>query len=109
MNYRLFILQIRLDPSEFLIGVSGSTGPHNTVLEAITSLTFVTNARSYGPFGNGRGTPFHIPIQSNDCIVGFFGRSGKFLDAIGVYTKRNLRLFHQAEVIIVYSTDYFKF
>ncbi|AQK49092.1 OSJNBa0016N04.16-like protein [Zea mays] len=76
----------QLAGSEFLTGVSGSIGTFNGHANVITSLTFVTNARSYGPFGRGRGTSFHIPVQGNGCIVGFFGRSGRYLNAIGVYT-----------------------
>nr|TKW01662.1 hypothetical protein SEVIR_8G194800v2 [Setaria viridis] len=45
----------KLGPSEFLTGVSGSIGSFNTLVNVITSLTFVTNVRSYGPFGKGRG------------------------------------------------------
>jgi len=51
----------------------------------ITSLCFITNAKTYGPFGEARGTPFQIPVQSNGSIVGFFVRAGWYLDAFGVY------------------------
>jgi hypothetical protein len=60
----------------------------------ITSLTFVTNARSYGPFGEGQGTHFHIPMQSNGHIVGFFGRADRYLNAIGVYTVKEVLLIY---------------
>ena len=93
-------MQFRLGPSEFLIGVSGSIGTFNSQLNVITSLTFVTNARSYGPFGKGRGTSFHIPMQGNGCIVGFFGRSGLYLNAIGVYTNQELEIVGEDEVLI---------
>jgi len=96
-------LQFRLGPSEFLIGVSGSIGTFNSQLNVITSLTFVTNARSYGPFGKGRRTSFHIPMQGNGCIVGFFGRSGRYLNAIGVYTNPELKLIRKEEILIYYS------
>ena len=59
----LFLLQIQLGPSEFLTGVSGTIGPFKSLINVITSLTFVTNTRSYGPFGKGRGTQFHIQMQ----------------------------------------------
>lgn len=85
-NFSLISLQFQLAGSEFLTGVSGSIGTFNGHANVITSLTFVTNARSYGPFGRGRGTSFNIPVQGNSCIVGFFGRSGQYLNAIGVYT-----------------------
>ncbi|KAI4974475.1 hypothetical protein ZWY2020_047755 [Hordeum vulgare] len=72
---------INLGPSEYLIKVSGRLTNH------ITSLTFVTNAASYGPFGEGGGDPFVFPVQSNNSIVGFFCRAGLYLDAIGFYVR----------------------
>uniref|UniRef100_A0A0E0J9W0 Jacalin-type lectin domain-containing protein n=1 Tax=Oryza nivara TaxID=4536 RepID=A0A0E0J9W0_ORYNI len=62
--------------AEFLVEVSGTFGRFRAALNIITSLTFVTNAQSYGPYGQREGTPFHIPVQSSGCIVGFFGRAG---------------------------------
>ncbi|TKW01673.1 hypothetical protein SEVIR_8G194800v4 [Setaria viridis] len=81
-----------LGPSDFLIGVSGSIGSFNGLKKVITSLTFVTNARSYGPFGRARGRPFHIQVQSDGCIVGFFGHSRRYLEAIGFYTDQDARV-----------------
>jgi hypothetical protein len=51
---------------------------------------FVTNTRSYGPFGKGRGTQFHIQMQNNGRVIGFFGRSNQYLNAIGVYTNQDV-------------------
>jgi hypothetical protein len=98
----LFLLQINLGPTEFLVGVSGSIGPFGSLEKVITSLTFVTNARSYGPFGEGKGTHFHIPMQRNGCIVGFFGRARRYLHAIGVYMNHELEIFGFGEVQIHY-------
>jgi len=81
-------LQIDLAPSEYVIEVSGTYGlcsPHPDVV--ITSLTLVTNLCSYGPFGQPTGTPFHTRVDKTASIVGFFGRSGIYLDAIGVYVR----------------------
>jgi hypothetical protein len=97
----LFLLQFNLGHSEFLIGVSGSIGPFGSIDKVITSLTFVTNARSHGPFGQGRGTHFHIPMQSNGCIVGFFARAGRYLNAIGVYTDKEVLLIYFVLVSMV--------
>ena len=78
-------MQIQLDLSEYIIEVSGTIGPFDMApAGVITSLSFVTNARSYGPFGE---TPFQIPVQGNGSIVGFFVRAGWYLDAFGVYVK----------------------
>jgi len=84
--------KIQLGPSEFLTGVSGTIGPFKSLINVITSLTFVTNTRSYGPFGKGRGTQFHIQMQNNGRVIGFFGRSNQYLNAIGVYTNQNARV-----------------
>ena len=83
-------LQIRFDISEFVEEVSGAYGSHfGNVL--VTSLTFVTNIRTYGPFGtadhqNVPATPFRFKADKDSRIVGFHGRSGKHLYSIGVYT-----------------------
>ena len=86
-NIAFLLLQIQLGPSEYLIKVSGTIGSFSGLHNLITSLTFVTNAASYGPFGKGGGDPFVVPKQSNSTIVGFFGRAGVFLDAIGFYVR----------------------
>ncbi|KAM3206488.1 hypothetical protein ACQJBY_061921 [Aegilops geniculata] len=75
------VSRIDLGPSEHLIKVSGRRTNH------ITSLTFFTNAASYGPFGKGGGDPFVFPVESNSSIVGFFCRAGLYLDAIGYYVR----------------------
>lgn len=51
----------------------------------ITSLSFVTNKRTYGPFGNARGT--HFQSFKHGRIVGFFGKSSKQIDSLGVFTR----------------------
>ncbi|XP_066339983.1 disease resistance protein RGA5-like [Miscanthus floridulus] len=76
---------IVLGTSEYLMEVSGTTGPFSDVSEVITSLKLVSNVRCYGPFGEPRGTRFCSRAKKNSSIVGFFGRSGNHLDAIGVY------------------------
>ena len=81
-------LQIDLGPSEYVKEVSGTYGlcsPHPDVV--ITSLTLVTNLCSYGPFSQPTGTPFHTRVDKSASIVGFFGRSGICLGAIGVYVR----------------------
>lgn len=80
-------MTINFGPSEHLIGVSGTCGSFGGLTNIVTSLTFVTNAASYGPFGEGGGDPFVLQVQSNSSIVGFFGIAGWFLDAIGFYVR----------------------
>ncbi|KAF6998551.1 hypothetical protein CFC21_014666 [Triticum aestivum] len=79
---------IVLGASEFVKEVSGTYGiydadQHNIIM----SLKFITNVKAYGPFGEANGTPFTIPVENNSSIVGFFGRSGIYLDALGVYVR----------------------
>jgi hypothetical protein len=78
-------MQIELSDSEFVKEVSGTFAVHAEVVNVINSIKLVTNVKTYGPFGQDNGTPFSVPVQGNNGVAGFFGRSGKFLDAIGVY------------------------
>jgi hypothetical protein len=73
---------VSLGEDEFLVEVSGT---HDTA--GITSLTFVTSSGAeYGPYGFPLGTPFSLSLQhSNSHIIGFFGRSGEILNALGLY------------------------
>ena len=49
----------------------------------IQSLTVETNTTSYGPFGVENGTKFSFPSDGVK-VVGIHGRSGLYLDAIGL-------------------------
>ncbi|CAL9041338.1 unnamed protein product [Musa banksii] len=75
--------EIVLQEGEYLVGMTGEFGNYHGVV-VVGKLGFSTNKKSYGPFGNTRGTPFSLPIAAGK-ISGFFGRGGDFLDAIGVY------------------------
>ncbi|KAD0566090.1 hypothetical protein E3N88_44063 [Mikania micrantha] len=86
--------QIKLQfPEEILISVSGRYCP--VVYggsPVIRSLTFKSNKRTFGPFGIEEGTPFNF-LANGGHIVGFYGRSGWFLDSLGFClstTKPNL-------------------
>ncbi|KAM0864843.1 hypothetical protein ACQ4PT_043669 [Festuca glaucescens] len=77
---------INFESDEHLAAVEGTFGRCRSVPEVVvTSLKFRTDkGRTYGPYGEETGTPFSIPA-ADGCIVGFWGRSGWLLDAIGVY------------------------
>jgi len=81
--------QINFTSDEQLIAVEGTYGHCSYVSQVVvTSLTFRTDKRTtYGPYGKETGTPFSIQAAANGCIVGFWGRSGTLLDAIGVYIR----------------------
>ncbi|KAJ8553294.1 hypothetical protein K7X08_023972 [Anisodus acutangulus] len=78
--------QIKLQfPEEYLTSVSGYYSPVvYGGTPVIRSLTFSSNKRKFGPFGVEGGTPFSMPMEGGQ-IVGFKGRSGWYLDAIGFY------------------------
>ncbi|KAL6596660.1 hypothetical protein ACP70R_047303 [Stipagrostis hirtigluma subsp. patula] len=78
--------QINFGPTEFVKEVSGTVG-HAFSWTVVTSLKFVTNVRTYGPYGTENGTPFSLPEKKNGSIVGFFGSSGGLLDQIGVFVR----------------------
>ncbi|KAF8732147.1 hypothetical protein HU200_016114 [Digitaria exilis] len=75
---------IKLAPSETIQQIVGTTGTagEDTV---VTSLSLVSNIRTYGPFGKATGTPFNSQVPSNKIIVGFHARAGASVNAIGVY------------------------
>lgn len=101
------LLQIKFAPSQFLLEVSGTIGPFVwAVADVVQTLTLVTNAGRYGPFGQvGGGTPFHSSIQSNDRIVGFFGRGGMFVYAIGVYVRHFERKMVQGGKEVIFGLE----
>jgi hypothetical protein len=81
-------LQVKLDyPDEFLTSIHGHYG---CLIEwgpvFVRSLTFESNRKTYGPFGTEQGTYFSFPMAGGK-IVGFHGKSGWYLDAIGAYLK----------------------
>ncbi|KAL2234786.1 jacalin-related lectin 19-like [Sesamum indicum] len=81
--------QIKLKfPEEFLTTVTGHCSP--VVCggsPVIRSLTFKSNRRTFGPFGVEEGVPFSFPMEGGQ-IVGFKGRAGWYLDAIGFHIAR---------------------
>lgn len=69
----------RLDPDEYLTGIIGRCG------DMVDSLRIVTNKRTSQVFGgNGGNRDFRIDIPSGCEAVGFAGRAGNLVDAIGL-------------------------
>lgn len=81
-----FVLQIVFDyPSEVLTHITGYYGPTMVMgPNVIQSLTFHTTKSYYGPYGEEQGQTFSSNLKEGK-IVGFHGRKGLFLDAIGVH------------------------
>ncbi|XP_043714900.1 jacalin-related lectin 3-like [Telopea speciosissima] len=74
-------------PSEFLTGISGYKDSLFSDY-MVKSLTFETNRRKFGPFGQEEGTHFCIELGSKRFFGGFHGTSdSNYLLSIGVYVK----------------------
>ena len=53
----------------------------------IGSLSFITNVTTHGPYGTtNSGQAFSIPI-ADSSVVGFHGRAGDYIEALGIYVK----------------------
>ncbi|CAJ2640300.1 unnamed protein product [Trifolium pratense] len=84
----MIVVQIKLDyPNEFLTSVDGYYGSLNQWGPIfIRSISFESNKKLYGPFGVEQGTYFTLPVTGAK-IVGFHGRYGWHIDAIGVHLR----------------------
>ncbi len=75
-------------PAEYLQQIEGFVGKLPVMfgdrqVTGISSITFKSNIKTYGPYGGGVGeTPFKSGIGK---IVGFWGKSGLAIDQIGVF------------------------
>ncbi len=73
----------RLGPDEYVTGISGRYG------EGVDSLRIHTNRRTSQLFGGrGGGRDYRIDIPRGAEAIGFAGRAGEFLDAIGLAYRR---------------------
>ncbi|KAK9054917.1 hypothetical protein SSX86_025996 [Deinandra increscens subsp. villosa] len=81
--------EITFDSDEEIIGINGTVGVSTGTYAGytiISSLSFITNKRIHGPFGQKTGTPFDVPWNKG-AFAGFYGLAGYYLDGIGVYLK----------------------
>ena len=72
-------MSFRLDQREYIVALSGRCGTY------VDSLRIHTNKRTSELFG-GRGgeREFRIDVPNDNQATGFMGRSGEYLDAIGL-------------------------
>ncbi|KAJ0463384.1 putative jacalin-like lectin domain-containing protein [Helianthus annuus] len=76
---------VTLDEDEEIIGISGMVGTLPTRQTIISSISFTTNKKTHGPFGdNVKGTPFPVSWDAGS-FAGFYGLHGRYFDSIGVY------------------------
>ncbi|XP_060190491.1 mannose/glucose-specific lectin-like [Lycium barbarum] len=76
-------------PMEHLTGITGTLGRFEGHLVVKSLCCFITNVKSYGQYESergieSRGRPFNLTMKGW-AIVGFHGRAGSYLDAIGVH------------------------
>ncbi|XP_044354503.1 jacalin-related lectin 19-like [Triticum aestivum] len=93
--------EICLEPGEYLVGVKGNLGNFGGCF-LLGTLTFISNLRTFGPYGTREGPPFDLPAAGGK-IVGFHGRSGGLLDALGTYVSILPFVLH--EHVNVYCTS----
>ncbi|KAI8561821.1 hypothetical protein RHMOL_Rhmol04G0371300 [Rhododendron molle] len=80
-------------PSEFLTAISGSYGWFSALdgvqMQIVSSITFTTNIKTYGPFGCCRqnDAAFDFQLGQDNGFGGFHGIAGMYLNSIGVYVK----------------------
>ncbi|KAI7745457.1 hypothetical protein M8C21_028560 [Ambrosia artemisiifolia] len=77
---------IVLDADEEIIGINGMFDTLLTRNTVISSITFTTNKKVHGPFGNAKGTPFSVSWNVGS-FAGFYGFQSLSFDGIGVYLK----------------------
>ncbi|KAJ3708900.1 hypothetical protein LUZ61_012605 [Rhynchospora tenuis] len=80
--------RIELEEAEHLVSIAGYYGnaEGTGAYEVIKSLTFFTNKSKFGPIGEvGRYFSTASSSSRSSKVVGFFGRSSFYLDAIGVH------------------------
>ncbi len=73
--------EVCFSQGEVIVEMSGKT--NNTLVDQVTFTTRKSDGTTctYGPYGKTGKTPFGVQGR----IVGFFGRSGNLLDALGVF------------------------
>ncbi len=67
-----------LASDEFIQGIQGRSGRY------IDSMSFTTNKRVIGPLGGDGGETFSLTAPPGYKVKRLFGRSGAFLDAVGI-------------------------
>ncbi|KAF5768031.1 putative jacalin-like lectin domain-containing protein [Helianthus annuus] len=83
------VSEITFEGDEEINGISGTVALSRGTyagLTVVSSISFMTNKKTHGPFGDVRGTPFTVPWNAGS-FAGFYGLAGYYIDSIGVYLK----------------------
>lgn len=97
--------KVKLDyPDEYLASIQGYYG---SLFERgpiiVRSLTFHSNRRAYGPYGTEQGT-FFSSTTTQGKIVGFHGKCGWYLDAIGVHLEPPTKMSLPNSIVQMHSS-----
>ena len=76
-------MQIVFESDEFLVQVTGTYGKAYFKVTMVTSLTLISNKRSYGPYGDASGTRFQTPPNAH--VLGFYGHCGWMVHQLGAF------------------------
>ncbi|KAJ4893782.1 Jacalin-related lectin 34 [Raphanus sativus] len=76
--------EFTLGSYEYITALSAYTKTLSTQ-DVVTSLTFTTNKKTYGPYGNKSGLLFSFPEETGKQIAGFHGTSDSVLNSIEVH------------------------
>ncbi|XP_018487550.2 jacalin-related lectin 34-like [Raphanus sativus] len=82
LGFEKFTLQLGSD--EYITAYSAYVEKLATQ-NVVTSLTFTTNKKNYGPYGNKSGFEIFVPEETGKQIAGFHGISGNVLNTLGGY------------------------
>ena len=75
------------EPDEYLVQVRGTTRQVPSVGVVVTSLTFVSNKKTYGPYGPATGgSGFETTVHGK--VTGFYGSATTCVHSIGVVTAK---------------------
>ncbi|CAH1424426.1 unnamed protein product [Lactuca virosa] len=72
--------------NEEINSISGTIALSRNGYRVIKSMSFGTNKKTHGPYGNIRGEHFTVSFDDGS-FAGFYGLAGGYLDSIGVYLK----------------------
>ncbi|ESQ48286.1 hypothetical protein EUTSA_v10020232mg [Eutrema salsugineum] len=76
--------EFTLGSDEYITALS-AYGKTLSTQDVITALTFTTNKKTYGPYGNKSGFQISAPEATGKQIAGFLGTSGNVLNSIDVH------------------------